>query len=122
MHPQKDLAMSFRVLIYTHEESVAAALVETVASLPVEWFMAASPEQTSALVAQGDFDLMLIDCDSVIGRELFSQAQGVRCNRIFTLFCVSSDSATVPDSVVVQKPIDRRTLSKQLRLALPLFS
>ena len=114
--------MLFRALIYTHEESVAAALVETVASLPVEWFLASSPEQTSALVAQGNFDLMLIDCDSVVGRELFAQAQGLRFTRMFALFCVCASSAAVPDSVIVQKPINQAALSKQLRQALPMFT
>jgi hypothetical protein len=114
--------MSFRALIYTHEESVAGDLVESVARLPIEWFIAASPEQASALVAQGTFDVMLIDCDSVMGRELFAQAQNLRFARMFALFGVCTDPTAVPDSVTVQKPINQEALSNQLRYALPLFS
>jgi len=114
--------MSFTALIYTHEQSVARDLVESVASLPIEWFLAACPEQATALVEQGSFDVMLIDCDSVGGRELFAQARGSRSDRMFALFCVCTSSASAPDGVIVQKPIDQAALSKQLRLALPIFS
>jgi hypothetical protein len=114
--------MAFRALIYTHEQSVARDLVQSVASLPIEWFLAACPEQTSVMIGQGSFDLVLIDCDSLVGRELFAQAQNSRFSRIFALFGVCTDPASVPDGVTVQKPIDQAALSRQLRHALPMFS
>jgi hypothetical protein len=78
------------------------------------------PDQAAALVEQADFDLVVIDCDSLAGRELATVAQESQENHIFRLLCLCSGEAGI-QATIVQKPINIQSLTNALHGVLPLF-
>jgi DNA-binding response OmpR family regulator len=114
--------MSFKALLFTEEERVTRDLTTAATGLPVDWFFSACPDQAAALLADGEFDLIVIDCDSEHGAKLLTQAKDLRSNRIFVLFCICTIAPEVSAGIMVQKPIDPMALAARLRQALPLFT
>src|SRR5262249_3077360 len=112
--------MVLRGLLFTFDQRVVADMTRAGMGLGVHWFFAACPEQAAAVIAQSELDLLVIDCDSIAGRELAVQVQRSQHTRSSRLLCLSSDDAGIP-ATVLHKPLDNQTLTSKLRESLPLF-